>query len=588
MAPAHIGQGSIVEYTVAPTRIASPCSRDARRMASNSACQVTSRSVFCRFWPVASTTPSRTRTEPTGQSPRAKGVLRVAERLVHIIGIGHGRDCTRGWEKRGWTARSDALSLTPAVVVATMPPMPSWTLTRRKLLLAGGAALSSSMVKPGVARAQGRRGEIIAGLSERMLTLDPANHYSISATSMLRHVYDPLLDVTHADRFVPALAESWRPLSNTTWRFTLRKGVSFHDGSPFTADSVVFTLKRVRGQRQADQVVGLSGHRRRPEGRRLRGHGDDEAALRLPARTHDDARHAAAECGRGRGSVLSEAGGYGTLPVRELDPWRSRRARGQRQILEAGCPARGESHGPLHPRALDARGRPAGRRDPRDRSCVARHGPDAQGHSWGQGPRYAGTRGAALAFPARPGDGEGPACAQGRLSGHQPRRHHQGPAAGLRAAGREPDPARAHRTHEPRSEAVRPGQGAPAPQGSRAVESDARLRSHEGPLSQAAGDRPGRGGDAGRSRGQGEHPEPGNRHGSGAAHGGELRPLLLGLGPHAPRPRLVLRSVVHEGRRREAHALLRPAGRVAHRRGPRARSQGAPAELRGDRADLVG
>ena len=44
----------------------------ARRRASNSACQVTSRSVFCRFWPVASTTPSRTRIEPTGQSPRAK------------------------------------------------------------------------------------------------------------------------------------------------------------------------------------------------------------------------------------------------------------------------------------------------------------------------------------------------------------------------------------------------------------------------------------------------------------------------------------------------------------------------------------
>jgi peptide/nickel transport system substrate-binding protein len=102
------------------------------------------------------------------------------------------------------------------------------------------------MVGPGVARAQGRRGEIIAGLSERMLTLDPANHYSISATSVLRHVYDPLLDVTNDDKFVPALAETWRPVNNTTWRFTLRKGVSFHDGSPFTADSVVFTLKRVR------------------------------------------------------------------------------------------------------------------------------------------------------------------------------------------------------------------------------------------------------------------------------------------------------------------------------------------------------
>jgi peptide/nickel transport system substrate-binding protein len=116
----------------------------------------------------------------------------------------------------------------------------------RRQFLAGSAAAVAALTRPGAAGAQARRGEIIAGLSERMLTLDPANHYSISSTSVLRHVYDPLVDVTNDDKFVPALAESWRPVNNTTWRFTLRRGVSFHDGSPFTADSVVFTLKRVR------------------------------------------------------------------------------------------------------------------------------------------------------------------------------------------------------------------------------------------------------------------------------------------------------------------------------------------------------
>ena len=121
-------------------------------------------------------------------------------------------------------------------------------MNRREFLVGSGVVLGASAMRPTVAGAQAQppRGHIIAGLSERMLTLDPANHYSISATSVLRHVYDPLLDVTNDDKFVPALAESWRPVNNTTWRFTLRKGVSFHDGSPFTADSVVFTLKRVR------------------------------------------------------------------------------------------------------------------------------------------------------------------------------------------------------------------------------------------------------------------------------------------------------------------------------------------------------
>jgi len=118
-------------------------------------------------------------------------------------------------------------------------------LSRRRFLLGSGAALGVA-ARPRAARAQARRGQIIAGLSERMLTLDPANHYSISSTSVLRHVYDPLLDVTNDDKFVPALAESWKAVNNTTWRFTLRRGVRFHDGTPFTADSVLFTLKRVR------------------------------------------------------------------------------------------------------------------------------------------------------------------------------------------------------------------------------------------------------------------------------------------------------------------------------------------------------
>lgn len=94
---------------------------------------------------------------------------------------------------------------------------------------AAGLALASA---PGLAAGQAKRsGEIAAGLSERMLTLDPANHYSISSTSVHRHMFDPLVDVTNDSKFVPALAESWRAVNNTTWRFTLRKGVTFHDGT---------------------------------------------------------------------------------------------------------------------------------------------------------------------------------------------------------------------------------------------------------------------------------------------------------------------------------------------------------------------
>ena len=37
---------------------------------------------------------------------------------------------------------------------------------------------------------------------------------------------------------------SWKPINDTTWEFKLRQGVKFHDGKPFTADDVIFTMQR--------------------------------------------------------------------------------------------------------------------------------------------------------------------------------------------------------------------------------------------------------------------------------------------------------------------------------------------------------
>jgi peptide/nickel transport system substrate-binding protein len=123
-------------------------------------------------------------------------------------------------------------------------------LSRRQFLTHSGVLLGTAVTLPSLGAvasgATSRSGQIVAAVSERALTLDPSDHYSISTTSMLRHVFDPLIDVTNDSKFVPALAESWEAVNNTTWRFTLRKGVTFHDGSPFNADSVVYTLKRVR------------------------------------------------------------------------------------------------------------------------------------------------------------------------------------------------------------------------------------------------------------------------------------------------------------------------------------------------------
>ena len=56
--------------------------------------------------------------------------------------------------------------------------------------------------------------------------------------------YEPLVQWNKDMKLEPALATEWGQTDPTTWRFKLRQGVKFHDGTPFTADDVVFSYDR--------------------------------------------------------------------------------------------------------------------------------------------------------------------------------------------------------------------------------------------------------------------------------------------------------------------------------------------------------
>jgi peptide/nickel transport system substrate-binding protein len=56
--------------------------------------------------------------------------------------------------------------------------------------------------------------------------------------------YEPLVRWNRDMKLEPALATEWSQTDPTTWRFKLRQGVKFHDGTPFTADDVVFSYDR--------------------------------------------------------------------------------------------------------------------------------------------------------------------------------------------------------------------------------------------------------------------------------------------------------------------------------------------------------
>lgn len=63
---------------------------------------------------------------------------------------------------------------------------------------------------------------------------------------MTGHVYEKLVAFDRDYKLAPALAVSWERVSPTVTRFVLRRGVTFHDGSPFTAADVVFSINRIR------------------------------------------------------------------------------------------------------------------------------------------------------------------------------------------------------------------------------------------------------------------------------------------------------------------------------------------------------
>ncbi|MCD6733133.1 MAG: ABC transporter substrate-binding protein [Burkholderiaceae bacterium] len=79
------------------------------------------------------------------------------------------------------------------------------------------------------------------------LSMDPHSLNESLQLSFTGNIYEPLVAHDKKLGLVPGLATRWTQVNPTTWRFELRRGVTFHDGTPFTADDVLFTFARAAG-----------------------------------------------------------------------------------------------------------------------------------------------------------------------------------------------------------------------------------------------------------------------------------------------------------------------------------------------------
>ena len=109
--------------------------------------------------------------------------------------------------------------------------------------LAVSLVLGLLAAAPAGAQDRVRSKEVILGLGAEPRTMLAVTIVDWTTNTQLEHVYDRLLDRDPKTlRPRPMLATGWKIVNDTTWEFTLRRGVKFHNGEPFDAQSVKATM----------------------------------------------------------------------------------------------------------------------------------------------------------------------------------------------------------------------------------------------------------------------------------------------------------------------------------------------------------
>lgn len=128
-------------------------------------------------------------------------------------------------------------------------------ITRREFLRHSTALGIGSLAGVGLPRG------VWAASKDRIMILNSSvtdslnlyNHSSSPIYGMWQHIFEPLVEVAYNPvGYTGILAESWE-FQGKKWLFRLRKGVRFHDGTPFTSKDVIFSVNRIRSDKNSLQ-----------------------------------------------------------------------------------------------------------------------------------------------------------------------------------------------------------------------------------------------------------------------------------------------------------------------------------------------
>lgn len=123
------------------------------------------------------------------------------------------------------------------------------------LLLSGcgsGSPKTSSAKPPA-----GPQDTLVVAQGADTRTLDPQKQGDMISVSVLINIFDTLLTRDNRLQLAPSLATEWKALNDTTWQFKLREGVKFHDGEPFNAQAVKFSIERILDPKTKSPIIAL-------------------------------------------------------------------------------------------------------------------------------------------------------------------------------------------------------------------------------------------------------------------------------------------------------------------------------------------
>ncbi|HPA52349.1 MAG TPA: ABC transporter substrate-binding protein [Thermoanaerobaculia bacterium] len=122
----------------------------------------------------------------------------------------------------------------------------------RRPVLALAVVFAGTLLFAGACAREGGDRELHVVWDADVPSLDPNERFDVVTATVASNVFEPLLRYDRQMSFEPCLAKGWEARDGAVWRFRLREGVSFHDGTKLSAEDVAFSIERLRRRRKWD------------------------------------------------------------------------------------------------------------------------------------------------------------------------------------------------------------------------------------------------------------------------------------------------------------------------------------------------